>query len=381
MITRYSLKIFRICLWALLLTVFLCSTVPAFQYKDMDINVNATISEKYDDNINFSKENKKEDFITTLGLGVNAKYAGRRRSLDFSGNMNQRFNAKETDTKGSSENVSISFKNTFSRYDRINLGYEFNHFYYAETFEEELARATETIETTETTETYDNRFHANYSRDFSEHFRVNAKYAYRQKGFSSEDKEDTSYNKVGVEVHYKPGIATTFLVAYGYEENNLGYKINRYTGGVKYYITKRFYFDGRAGLNSSTSCDTSKSRANISVSLVNEIDESSVARISYWQGEEFDTEEGRILSNWRAEGGLTKNLLKKLNGSLSAFYGERTDEWDVTNTLLGVNTSLAYEVQEETTLSLMGTFADMSSTDATREYIRNTITLSLSRSF
>ena len=400
MITRHSLKIFRTCLWALLLTVFLCSAAPAFQYKDMDININAKIAEKYDDNIFFAKENKKRDFITTLGIGVNAKYQGRRRSLDFRGNINQRFNSEYSDIKNSSEDVGIDFRSEISRYDKVELNYSFNHFYAPESFEQELER------TTARSETYDNRFNAEYSRDISEYFRVDMSYAYRQKNFSEEekeDREDTSYNEIGLELRYKPGIATTLLVAYGYEMNNFNdEKINRYTGGLKYYITKRFYFDGRAGWDESFSGTANRTRLHVNASLTNEIDENSVAKISYKQGERFDSEEGSISYNWQVRGELKRHLLKQLSGSVSAFYGEtefeetkRTEtpsgdpdsiEIKKTNTLLGVNAELTYEIQEDMRVKLLYTYADRDITidgDSTTDigYIRNTVTLSLTRSF
>ena len=84
MILKHFLTIISTGFRTIILIMFLASSVSAIQYKELDIKINTSIAEMYDDNINYAKENKKEDFITTLGLGLNTKYEGRRRG--YTGN-------------------------------------------------------------------------------------------------------------------------------------------------------------------------------------------------------------------------------------------------------------------------------------------------------
>ncbi|GBD95564.1 MAG TPA: hypothetical protein ENG83_13830 [Nitrospirae bacterium] len=381
MILKHSLAILSIGFWTTILIVFLASSsvsarASAIKYKGLDIKINTSIAEMYDDNITYAKEDKKEDFITTLGLGLNTKYKGRRRSLDFGGRVNYRFNARYKDIRNNSENLNINFTNEFSEYDTVKLRYTFKHSYVPGTFEEELDR------TTGRRETFENRFNADYTRDISEHLNIGTRYAYRLKKFSEKNRRDSTLNRIAFDVRYKPGIATIFLLTYGYERNNLNNEINRYAAGVKYYITRRFYFDGRAGLDKSALNNTDKSRLNINASLTDEIDENSVANISYKKGEAFDSGEGNISSTWQIKGRFSRKLLEKLDSSVSGYYGESTfNTSETTNALVGVNLSLLYEPWEDTRLNLRYAYSDLDSTNESVGYTRNAVTLSLSRSF
>ena len=381
MILKHSLAILSIGFWTTILIVFLTSSsvsarASAIKYKGLDIKINTSIAEMYDDNITYAKEDKKEDFITTLGLGLNTKYKGRRRSLDFGGRVNYRFNARYKDIKNNSENLNINFTNEFSEYDTVKLRYTFNHSYVPGSFEEELDR------TTGRRETFSNRFNADYTRTISEHFNIGTRYAYTLKKFSEENRRDSSLNMIAFDVRYKPGIATTFLLTYGYERNNVNNEINRYAAGVKYYITRRFYFDGRAGWDKSDLNNADKSRLNINASLIDEIDENSVASISYKKGEEFNSEEGNISSTWQIKGLFSRRLLEKLDSSVSGYYRESTfNTSGTTNTIVGGNLSLLYEPWEDTGVNLSYFYSNLDSTNESIGYIRNAVTLSLSRSF
>ena len=379
MILKHSLTILSTGFRTIILIMFLASSVSAIQYKELDIKINTSIAEMYVDNINYAKENKKEDFITTLGLGLNTKYEGRRRSLDIAGRMNYRFNARRKDNKdirNNSEHLNINFKNEFSVYDMINLKYTFNHSYAPGSFEEELDR------TTGERETFENRFNADYTRNISEHFKFDTRYTHRLKEFSEENRKDSSLNIIAFDIRYRPVIATTFLLTYAYERNNVNNEINRYAAGIKYYITNRLYFNGRAGWDRSFSGKTKKDKLNINASLTNEIDENSVASISYNKSEDFDSEGDDISGKWNVKGSLKRQLLKNLKTSLSGYYGESAfNASGITNALLGANLSLSYEVWEDMHVNLHYAYSDLDSTDRSRGYTRNAVTLSLYKSF
>ena len=376
MILKHSLAILATGFWTIFLIIFSASSVSAIQYKGLDIKINTSIAEMYDDNITYAKEKKKEDFITTLGLGLNTKYEGRRRSLDFSGQMNYRFNARYKDIRNNSESFNINFKNEFTRYDLVNLRYSFNHSYAPGSFEEELDR------TTGRRETFENRFNADYTGNISEYFKFDTRYMYRLKEFSEKNRRDSSLNRIAFDIKYKPGIATTFLLTYAYERNNVNNEINRYAAGITHYITDRFYFNGRTGWDQSFSGDTKKSRLNINTSLTDEIDKNSVASISYNKSEEFNSEEGDISSKWNVRGSFKRQLLKNLKTSLSGYYGESTfNISEVTHALLGVNLSFSYEPWEDMHVNLLYSYSDLDSINGSRGYTRNALTLSLDRSF
>ena len=56
-------------------------------YQGLRLKVLGDISENYSNNVTFASNdrNKVEDFRTMLNLGLDFKYEGKRRSVDFSG--------------------------------------------------------------------------------------------------------------------------------------------------------------------------------------------------------------------------------------------------------------------------------------------------------
>jgi len=97
----------------IILIVLLITTVTAsgyaFQYNRLALKINTKIAEMYDDNITFSKHEKEEDYITTLGLGFSTNIDSKKRTLIVNGQLNKRFNARFDDIKNSSESFNIKF--------------------------------------------------------------------------------------------------------------------------------------------------------------------------------------------------------------------------------------------------------------------------------
>ena len=201
----------------------------------------------YDDNITFSEENKEEDYITTLGLRVSTLYEGKRRMIGFSGSANQRFNARFSDIKNSSESASFNFRNDFTEYDRITMSYLFSHSYTPESFEEALDRVVARQESS------DHRVNVNYIRILSESFNVNVRYAYRIRTYSDELRPDQYNHRIGFNLNYKPGIEHTYFLSYNYSQNKFHDVINTIRAGTQRYLTKRIYIDGQLGVDFTSS--------------------------------------------------------------------------------------------------------------------------------
>ena len=371
-------------IWVGLLFIVFPTASYAFQYKDLDLKLTGTITEMYDDNISFAntKEDKREDYITTLGLGLKTKYEGRRRSLDLSGNLNYRFNARYEDIENNSENAGINFQNIFSEYSSIGLRYTFSHSHTPETFVEELDRISGRRET------FKHYFIGNYLMYLSERFRINAKYSSSLTQFSEVGRDDISNNRIGIDTMYSAGSATTLSLSYSYGRNNFDEEIHTTYFGVKYDITERSYVSGRVGWDSTYYSDQRNDNVNIDISFNNQIDENSSASISYSQEQKFSAESGNISSLWQVQGMLSRELLKRIIASLSFYYGEDTYDqfissnlFETTNTLLGADFLLSYELWEDARADMRYTYSDLESSNQYVGYTRNTFTLGLSQSF
>ncbi len=360
-----------------LITLLFSSFAYSFQYKGLDIDMQGTISEMYDDNLEFTKNDKKGDLITNLGFGVNIKYEGKRRSLGFTGQVNQGFNARFRDIKSSSQSLSLHFQNEFSEYDRITLADTFSHSQTPASFQEEFGRATGRRDS------YSNSLSLNYSRDISEHLTGNISYNFSQSLFPEEGESNTSQHGLGFNVTYAPDFAFGYSLSFNYAKNNFGDAL--YNTGInitrRIYISKKSFFTGGLGFSGS---EINNIHINIIASFTNEvkIDEGTSANIAFNMGEQLSSEGGGVFRSWEINGNISREISWRLNGLLSLFYGQGTfSSTDITNTLLGANVSLSYLIWEDFNGTLTYSYSNSDSTGGTGGYTRNTITLGISKTF
>jgi hypothetical protein len=348
----------------------------AFQYKDLDLKMTGKIAETYDDNIEFEEANEKEDYITTLSLGLNATYEGRRRGLEMSGLINHRFNAKNSDIENSSESFALKSQNAFSAYDRMILNYNFTHSHSPASFDEAFGRENPRRES------YRHNFNVKYSKDMSESLIINTKYAYNLTTFSG-DTKDTYSHRVGFNINYLQSAATTYLVSYYYAENKFDNQTHTPTVGMKQHITRRLYLNGQAGLDIRKSSNGDKDTGlHTDISLTNEIDELSSARFLFASDERFSSEGGDVFSSWRTTGQYQRHLLNKLIGIFVIYYGEGTySDSDIKDTFTGGNIDFNYLFSETLSGGVRYVYANNDSDDESREYTKNIITISLNKTF
>ncbi len=383
-----------VCLSVVLIILLISSFSYSFQYKGMNIEVLGTISEMYDDNLTFTKDDKKRDFTTAIGLGLAVKYEGKRNYLDFTTQLNQGFNARFRDIKSSSQSLSLNFQNELSQYDRITLSDTFSHSQFSESFEEEFGRVKHRRES------YNNSLNLNYIHNISEHLDMNASYSYSESLFPDELKRryflvnlllppgldnvsNPSQYRLGFNVSYSPDLTFGYSLSFNYAKNNFGDAI--YDAGInitkRIYISKKSFFTGGLGFSGS---EINNIHINIIASFTNEekIDESTFTNITFNTSEQLSSEEEGVFRSWKINGQISREISRRLNGSLSVFYGQGTfSSIDITNTLLGANIALSYLIHENFNGNLSYSYSNLDSTDGTGGYTRNTITLAISKTF
>ena len=376
-------RIFTAYIGVILILIFVPNIVCAFPYKGLDIKIQGTILEMYDDNIRFAHEDKEADFITSLVLGLGVTYEGRRRNLSFTSNINRSLHYKFSDIKSSSENLTLNFKNEFSERDRLSLKDTFSHTHTAVSFEEEF------LTTRGRSERFNNSFNLNYSRDISEHFTAIARYTnWLNKITEVEGDQSDSYaNKAGLELDYLYSVATTFLVSYAFATTSYKNSGNNSTHtiatGMRKYLTRRLYLDGKVGIDFITSINNKKTVKNaIEVSLTDEIDENTVAKLAFMRRDSTTSDTGDIFSNWRITGSLKKQLSERFNSSFSGFYGQgKTVSAGITNKLLGASGAISYEFTEHLAGDFSYAYSIFDSSDETGGYNRSTASIGLTTVF
>lgn len=350
------------------------------KYEGWEMRVEARISEMYHDNLTFTKEDKVGELLTTFSLSMNVDYTGRRRGVGLAGHITRWFRNDDFDEVRGSENLQLRLRYEFSEYDSISLEDSFAHSRYPMEFEEEFGRFTAEQDV------YSNRVNLNYSREISEHFRINTNYTNGIYWTSESTSGDSIENGIGLYLDYLHSAATSASLGYNYStrefEESGNVSVNSINTGLRHYITQRLSLDGRVGLTFvSPADDNDFTASSFDISLTNEIDARTTGRLSFSKGV-HTTLEGDVFSSWQVSASLNRQFLENLNGSVSGFYGEGDfTSIDVRDKFLGASGGLNYIFGKHLTGNIGYTYSNLNSTNEDRGYISNVISSGVTLTF
>jgi hypothetical protein len=347
-------------------------------YQGFNVTIDGTISEKYTDNVTFSEEDKEEAFLTTFDLGLDIKYQGKRRMLEFSSGINRQ--ASKSSITNPSENLSLRFVNEFSRYDQLIVTNTFSHTRVPTSFEEEFGRTKGRFNS------FRNSFNLSYNMAISRKLSVTTNYVNGLFWSSSEDVTDSRQNNFGCTFLYKHSVVTSGSLSYNLATSEFeeGGHITSHSisTGLTQYITKRLFFQGKVGLVFI------ENNINISstVSFNNAIDKKTNAKILFTKGTQIRTDREDTFRNWRITGEVSRVILEDLKSSISGFYGKgKFTLSGVEDRLLGANINLntvlwKHKKGNNLTGNFGYTFSNLDSTNKSRERTRSDINLGVTLS-
>lgn len=383
-------------------------------YQGITLKILGDISEDYSNNITFAsdEENKIEDFRTMLNLGLDFKYGGKRRSINFSGRVSRQIFEGSSNVLNPSENMSLTFNNDFSEYDSIMLRGTFDHtqepgmnqgefdlkacidnfikedfsptqsYVKCNQFADQFNRFKGRFDS------YNDNFNFTYNRSLTDSFNISTYYSYGQNWSSATGTNDSQLNTVKIVANYKYSEANSFLLSYSYQISNFkeGEDISRqsYNAGIGQYITKRLHFNASIGMDNVSSGNDSIS---VEAMLRSEVDEKTAASLSYSQGTEISSFQGDTFKNWQITTNVTRALSEDLNSSLSAFYGKGYySSADISDKLIGAGFNLSYNFWEsQKGANIRGnlgySYSQLDSSDKARGYTRNAINSSITLAF
>lgn len=353
----------------------------SFDYQDLDVQLRASASEIYDDNITSVHEDEKGDFITDLSFGLGLKYEGKNRSLDLTANVLQQLFAEYDDFNNTSEDLTLNFQQEFSKFDRINIKNIFTHTYEPSSFEEAFGI------TTGRYSYYRNKLYLAYMKELAKQLSVGARYTNEIDEISRTDLSDSSLNGTGIDLNYFHSFATTFMLSYDFSQRDFEPGSNAITNtiapGLRHYLTKKLYFDGKTGIDFIHSYnDKNYINPVIQASLTNDIAENSRVSISFAKRYYTTAYTEDLFDYWQTTGSFSRQLCQRLACSLSGFYG--SGEYvvsNITDKLQGVSIGFTYDVSKTLKGKLSYTYSNTDATVDTREYTKNRIFLGLTMEF
>lgn len=358
----------------------------SYNYKGFDIKLKGiTLGEMYDDNVTFDKENKIDDFITILGVGMSAKYEGKTKTLELTANIGNQTYAKNRDFNNMTQDIAINFKNELSEYDRMSLKNVFTYTDAPIFFRDDFFREEQGVTNVDR---FTNRFHVDYSRDVFKQLSLTLRYDNDFDTYSGVDfLEDSILNRMGIESNYSITPETSFLFVYDFTTREFqggdDASINTVTTGIRQYITRKIYFDGKAGLSFiDTFNDESLIRPALEAALSYQVDTVTLAKLSFTRNTVTNPNSANISDNWRTTASVKQQLSERFRCSLSIFYGEFSSlDSDSNVKLLGSSALFTYDINKNLKGNLTYTFLDADSNIDTGGYTKNTVFLGLTAEF
>ncbi len=341
-------------------------------------DIHASVSEIYDDNIAYAESDETSDLITQLSLGLGIDYETPRQRLRFMGKLNPQIFARHSEFNNLSQDLDANWRMDFSKYTRFSVKDVFTHAEDPRSFQDTLGRASGRYSYMR------NRLNAQVRHEFSKQFALIGRYGNEITDLSRDTLRDSVFHTVGAQGEYAVSSETFFLGSYdfGIRDFQPGNDALSHTGqlGVRQYLTPAVFLEGRAGLDAldDFTGDTSV-KPRLHASINHEVDEESLASVTIDQSYETTTYAEDLLKSWRASLAYRRQLLKRLNGSVAGFFGQSEYEnTSIEDDIAGAAFSLVYELSPDWTAGVSYQFSNIESTDQTKEYLKNTVMLTMS---
>lgn len=369
-----SKKMRRICF----LNFSLCCLSLAFPLKasallGFDFDVISSVSNVYDDNVTFVKEDQKSDQITNVLAGLGARQEGKTYQLDVEGNFSRHLFAEHPSFNNSSQDINIDFQKEISRYDRFSVTNKFAHAEDPKNFEDDFGR------TSGRYSYYRNIFHAEYTRDVSKHVSLQGHYGNENYGASGGGSSDSLLHRAGFDVNYIKSSATAFLIGYDFTARDIDESgsatVYTWVTGFRHFLTSQLSVDTRAGVSFVEALDgSSAAEPSVIVALTNDFSETDSAGLSYRKTSAPSSFTADIFDSWQVAANLSRQLLERLSMTASVFFGAGDfAAQNIADRQIGASTRLSYEVTKNARMFLAYTYSDLDSNVDTRSYVRNLV--------
>ena len=123
-------------------------------------------------------------------------------------------------------------------------------------------------------------------------------------------------------------------------------------------------------------------RPLIQASLVNEGDENTHGDLTFVKEYQANPYTEDLFNYWQASTSLTRQVLRRLSGSISGFYGEGDYvTLNITDKLSGVTLGMIYELTKNVKGDFGYRFSHTDSTVNSRDYSKNTVSLGITGEF
>lgn len=346
----------------------------AFRYGDYEISIRGDLTQVYDSNINFDKENETDGFRTDAAISLGLNRAWRRATLRLNGYYSHGIYNNNSDIGTGSETLKLSFGYEPSAYMNLRLSDSFSHSQEPTSFQEEFGRISGRFDV------YVNSLSLEATRAISKDLSATASYG--NTIVRKDEGSDSDVHSAGISLNYNYSIDKIFHFGYRYAFNKVQGEDSENANhslvfGAEKYFTQRLTLTGQVALGRNDSDDATTS--SMQLSLNQELDRRTSGTISLsWYNSDFIGGDSTS-DSWQISGNLKRGLSDKVNGYVNLFYGEGTFR-DIAGTdkLFGIGSKIDYEVTQRLRGYLNYSYSNLRSTDETRGYNKHLIGLGAS---
>lgn len=371
--------------WITLITLLALAACQARAYAHkigaFDVNLSGSTRESFDDNITFTKENKKEDFITSARVGIEAVYEGKTRGLKLSGSILQNAFLDHTGYNSLAQDFTADFINELSKYDRIFLSDTYSRAQEPRSFEDAFGSTSGRYRIQK------NEFSLGYSRDINSQYGLTARYSNAVNTYSRQDMADSYLNSLGLQFGYRESSEFSLSGAYDFTYRHFDPGSHAMTNSLgalaRAYLTSRLYLDTSAGISFLNSYDkNSYVKPYLGMAVTDEFDENTKGTISFTKRYDTNAYSQDLFGYWRISCALTRKLTQRLDAECSFFFGDgEYRSLDIRDKLSGINLGLNYDFKDNIRGGLTYSYSRVDSTLSTREYAKNVVSAGLTVKF
>jgi hypothetical protein len=293
------------------------------------------------------------------------------------GSIRQQLYASNSNFNNTSGDIDAFARFELSRHTRLTLKDAFTRAEEPRSFEDTLGRSPGRYSTLR------NRLNVELRQELGKQLAVLLRYGNEVNDLSRDTLRDSLLHKAGVQAEYALSSETFLLGAYDFSlrDFNPGQDAAAHTAtaGVRQYFTPAVYAEARGGLDVLEDfAGGTVTRPRFQASLNREVDGESLASLTLDQTYETTTYEESVFKSWRASAAYRRQLLKRLSGDVAGFFGQSEyTASTVEDDTAGAGFAFTYELSSDWSAGVSYRLSSVESSDSGREYLRNTVMLTV----
>lgn len=356
-----------------LLVCLLVQPVEAYHWKGLEITPRVELMETYDSNITNASNDPLNDIRTDATLGLGLWREGKTSYLKLGTTLTRQMFMDNT----AFDNTVLSFNGLYSinlsKHDQLSFEDSFSRSEELEAFDQEFGttkgRYIRNV----------NNFFTNYRHEASDKLALRANFRNIMSNYPADIQADSISNTLGTGVDYSFSSADIVSVDYKYQTHEFqpgaSAEVNEFASNYRHFLTPRLYADLSTGVDLINDFNgDSKAYPLYHAALTQDTDVNTRISLSLDQRHELTSNTADVFSNWRLSGNIVKQLMARLQGILTIFYGEgKYVTSGDTNSLAGIDAGINYELVKNASLRLGYRFATSNTLNGTGDYDKSRV--------